>query len=1482
MFSTAKQRICKRVFAFGLAFLLVLPSALWTADAAQTADYGIVNGPRDLNFRKFYTGRSLFDSEIPLKTMDFTGTESAANGLTFMPNGEKLTAINETDETRSALVALDEMKTWSAYDLEVDGQRTNVADGEGASTAGIVWKKDDNNYVSVSRSVIDGTEETGPGETGPLYEGLTLEDALDIAHAETLDIYNDVGSFNIARSEGQLVMTNSGNTAESFVAVAPLRRGAVLEIDVAEQTTNAYYASAMLRLRYDVTAPSARGVNVIQRGATGSATQLGVYQNNGSAAGEATVVNDKVYAPYTLRVRVEGTVLKISRIVDGVEGVVHAFDTTRVAYGLDLNDDAVLSNLTFVVGGRLGRGETLRISGARQYVNPEYVKPEEPEETEVLYSLDMSDPDLLDTAPLYRDSSTNNPTAAMTENGLSFVGSARGESFVPIGPAGQRTVAEATVYTQTHVGYTANAIIKLRDKSYADNATKSNGVFLAQRDAQASSKTLTLEVFLAGASVSNSTVSSVAAETPYTLRMWIDGNVVHVERVVNGTVVASGQVDVGARWNLTDPAVLANFEYCIGARLDPNERVTYASASIKQMPEPEHEVYEDRGIVLNVVKNGSVAVNKVIAYRAGAVSAPYTLRIHWTGQYIHTWIVKDGKPTYLGTDDLGAQYDFRIPSVIDGFKAYAAVTLTPGAEVTVGRFRNYYTGGDGQADPRPLHYRDGTIMTEGNKIWLEMTTRGYQPIPASYQGIYSFDLETYELQLVSVVLFDKGDANGTLWGFHASDFVYDEVTDTWIVVTSSHGSDKKLRIGALDPGVDPRVDPLVIARISEVSHNTSVSGLEDPSLRFDPAIGKWRMISCYSGTGGFNTIILTSETDDPLGSYVRWGAYTSGSTTGNQLVSVGGTMYGFVGRGVSNLEAFSLPAYKDDPAGGQKVCSLAMDYVPDSNNIWPVILAFTDAETGTETYRMLTFDRDQVAYVSGYSYGRIYLYEADECWNPNGLPATPAAAPAAGAATSVIATAADLYAMRGDLGGRYTLAADIDLKGFDWFPIGTKAAPFTGSFNGNGHTISNLTADLTGLNGVGLFGYTSSSASISDLRLARVNVAGGVYTGGLVGYNGGAVTNVTVSGTVRAEAEGGLLAGRNTSVAGLVTNCETRGTVTGGPGASVGGLVGNNKDGGVISRSSAGVDVSGVFNVGGFAGYNDRATIRDSFATGRVVGTGLVGGFVGNNASAGASNANGVIERCYASGVVSGTYTVGGFAGFNDRVIRSSFAAGSVSASEQIAGGFAGKNNQYGSVTSVYGGAVTVGGARFVGSTLGKNVGDFTRLGYEKGSPPVIGNSPLSVVGTENPNFTNLTTYSAGGALADWNNGIWILAEGKLPALRAEPDGVVVFTDGAGDVLTGVTSGTLTATLNWGQIGETESGLVFILVVYAPDGRLLVTAVDEKTAASAGEGRFEVSVTVSETDEYAPEDCTAAAYLWDAYTLEPLIPKAVLGAAEAN
>ncbi|MCK4920647.1 MAG: IPT/TIG domain-containing protein, partial [Bacteroidales bacterium] len=106
-----------------------------------------------------------------------------------------------------------------------------------------------------------------------------------------------------------------------------------------------------------------------------------------------------------------------------------------------------------------------------------------------------------------------------------------------------------------------------------------------------------------------------------------------------------------------------------------------------------------------------------------------------------------------------------------------------------------------------------------------------------------------------------------------------------------------------------------------------------------------------------------------------------------------------------------------------------------------------------------------------------------------------------------ISTAAQLDDVRFLLDSSFILTADLDLggdavdgdfyhEGAGWEPLGSNYEEFTGNFEGNNHTISNLFINRVEDNYVGLFGYVYG-AEISNISLAGIDITGKTWTGGL-------------------------------------------------------------------------------------------------------------------------------------------------------------------------------------------------------------------------------------------------------------------------------------------------------------------------------------------------------------------------------------------------
>lgn len=225
--------------------------------------------------------------------------------------------------------------------------------------------------------------------------------------------------------------------------------------------------------------------------------------------------------------------------------------------------------------------------------------------------------------------------------------------------------------------------------------------------------------------------------------------------------------------------------------------------------------------------------------------------------------------------------------------------------------------------------------------------------------------------------------------------------------------------------------------------------------------------------------------------------------------------------------------------------------------------------------------------------------------------------------------------------------SDATSQKYKWTPIGTDSSKYTGTFDGNGHTISGLYINSTAAN-TGMFGRIGSSAVVKNLTLADSVIRSTKnYTGAITGYIDDAAS---------------------------VTNCHTKNSVQVTAAKFTGGIVGYQDDTSTLTRCSNAAEVTGANNVGGISGYNwskSSASLTDSYNRGSVSGSNLVGGICAQ------IYIGGTVSDVYNLGTVqatgtAGTPTAGGITGvFRWGTIKSAYNAGIVKATAK--GGVAGR-----------------------------------------------------------------------------------------------------------------------------------------------------------------------------------------------------------------
>jgi|GEM_PF-661661 len=264
----------------------------------------------------------------------------------------------------------------------------------------------------------------------------------------------------------------------------------------------------------------------------------------------------------------------------------------------------------------------------------------------------------------------------------------------------------------------------------------------------------------------------------------------------------------------------------------------------------------------------------------------------------------------------------------------------------------------------------------------------------------------------------------------------------------------------------------------------------------------------------------------------------------------------------------------------------------------------------------------------------------------------------------------------------YRQAADIDLnvspynEGAGWLPI----PRFTGSFDGDGFVISNLSMNQPSLTDVGLFGKLDGGF-LKDLTIRNPSISGGSHTAALVGLasrcaifririSGGIisssgvglgglagisstctisdiqVSNATIASKASTDVGGVVGAAINTSITQATVNNSASG---GGEGSDVGGLAGELRDGSSVSEIAVtGGNIENGDHSGGLVGRMTTSFIINSYSNTAVSGMAASGGLVG-------TLSGGSINTSYSASVATGNNKAGLVSNNNGGTISNAF-----------------------------------------------------------------------------------------------------------------------------------------------------------------------------------------------------------------------------------
>lgn len=206
------------------------------------------------------------------------------------------------------------------------------------------------------------------------------------------------------------------------------------------------------------------------------------------------------------------------------------------------------------------------------------------------------------------------------------------------------------------------------------------------------------------------------------------------------------------------------------------------------------------------------------------------------------------------------------------------------------------------------------------------------------------------------------------------------------------------------------------------------------------------------------------------------------------------------------------------------------------------------------------------------------------------------------------------------------LSADIDLSAHYWEPIGIWVqnsgsgiiAPFLGTFDGNGHTISNANS-LLPFSGSGVFGLIGTGSEVKNTFVSNTNFSydSAPSISGFIGkMDGGTVYNCGATGvTVKGSTNVGGLVGSAASSSSNIHSCYVS-NPTFSSGTNRGGIIGKLESSSSLKNSFANTSIAGTTTHGGLVGITaSTCTVENCYVRNT---TSLVG-----------TNSEGTVSYCY-------------------------------------------------------------------------------------------------------------------------------------------------------------------------------------------------------------------------------------------------------------
>lgn len=396
---------------------------------------------------------------------------------------------------------------------------------------------------------------------------------------------------------------------------------------------------------------------------------------------------------------------------------------------------------------------------------------------------------------------------------------------------------------------------------------------------------------------------------------------------------------------------------------------------------------------------GGRLVRSEVTKRIDGIKTYTVFSVCARGEEFDIFVANDGgTPVPVHTFTVPELEDIRREVNFQACIAAICVDLKAGQSAELKGLSWFMDSGVAQADIRPIRYIDGTPMIENGRLFFTVSSR---LVKGAYQSVISWNPTGCDFKLEGAMFFDAGD--GIWCADVASSVLYDKSAEQYLIWMCSFSHDHILARGTSRADIryginviDVELMPVEGYNANAAKDGTNMGGVdskgrptltddrcfmgkygdEDPDFYYDSEKGLWFLTVCRaSADKGGRYEFYRFVSDRPFDGYRFIDRTGNIEETGGSTVKVGDRRYFCCGARFDQRAVYNLYDINGEDGNFRFIGHPNFDYDDGGFRGWGTLVP---VPCGNRTkYMWLTFDRHLGSPIYNWSYGNLYVFEAN-------------------------------------------------------------------------------------------------------------------------------------------------------------------------------------------------------------------------------------------------------------------------------------------------------------------------------------------------------------------------------------------------------------------------------------------------------------------------------------------------------------------------